>query len=116
MDKVLIEDLHVRGILGVNDSERNTPRDILINVTLFTETRPATRSDTLDGCVDYSLVTEDIRTLVESAQRFTVEALAEDIADLCLRRKELLKVVVKVEKPGALEHVRSVGVEIERKR
>lgn len=116
MDKVLIEDLHVRGILGVNDWERNIPRDILINVTLFTEPRPAIRSDTLDGCVDYSQVANAIRTLVEAAQRFTVEALAEDIANLCLRREGMLKVVVKVEKPGALKDARSVGVEIERPR
>lgn len=116
MDKILIEGLRVRGILGVNEWERDTPRDILINVTLFTEPRPATRSDTLDGCVDYSQLAKDIRVLVEGARRFTVEALAEDIANLCLSRRGLLKIVVKVEKPGAVVDARSVGVEIERPR
>jgi len=114
MDKVLIQDLHVLGILGVNDWERNTPREIILNVTLFTAPRPADRPDSLAGCVDYSLLAKDIRALVEAARRFTVEALAEDVAELCLKRPEVRKVVVKVEKPGAVQEVRSVGVEIER--
>ncbi|MBE3043071.1 dihydroneopterin aldolase, partial [Candidatus Bathyarchaeota archaeon] len=45
---------------------------------------------------------------------FTVEALAEDIARLCLRRPGVQKVAVKVEKPGAVTGAESVGVEIER--
>jgi len=34
MDKILIHDLVVRGILGVNDWERTTLRDIVVNVSL----------------------------------------------------------------------------------
>lgn len=116
MDKVLIQDLHVQAILGINDWERNSPREILINVTLFTAPRPAARPDTLAGCVDYSQVAKEIRALVEAARRFTVEALAEDIADLCLKRPNVRKVTVKVEKPRAVKEVRSMGVEIERRR
>ena len=116
MDKVLIQDLHAQGILGVNDRERNAPREIIINLTLFTASRPASWTDTMTGCVDYSQVAVDIRTLVGAARRFTVEALAEDIADLCLKRPYVRKVTVKVEKPGAVKEARSVGVEIERRR
>jgi FolB domain len=116
MDKVLIQDLRVQGVLGINAWERNTPCEIVINVTLFTAPRPAPRPDTLAGCVDYSQMAKDIRTLVEAARRFTVEALAEDIAHLCLKRPNVRKVMVKVEKPGAVKEVRSVGVEIERQR
>ena len=116
MDKVLIQDLRVQGILGINDRERNTPREIVINLTLFTVPRPAARTDTLTGSVDYSQVAKDVRALVGAARRFTVEALAEDIADLCLKRPYVRKVRVKVEKPGAVKEARSVGVEIERRR
>ena len=116
MDKVLIEDLHVQGILGVYDWERTVPREIVINVALFTPSRPAARPDSMAGCVDYSQVAEEIRTLVQAARRVTVEALAEDIADLCLKRPNVRKVTVKVEKPGAVKEARAVGVEIERRR
>lgn len=122
MDKIFIRDLRVRGILGVNDWEREQPREILINVELFTDTRRAAQSDDLADCVDYSLMAQKIRALVApqtagagGAGRFTVEALAEDIASLCLSQPKVQKVAVRVEKPGAVEGAESVGVEIVRK-
>ena len=114
MDIVFIRDLRVRGILGVYDWERQQPREILINVTLFTDTRRAAKTDDLADCVDYSQTAQKIRVLTGSARLFTVEALAEDIANLCLSQSKVQKVTVRVEKPGAVEEAESVGVEIER--
>lgn len=121
MDIVFIRDLRVRGILGVHDWERQQPREILINVTLFTDTRRAAETDNIADCVDYSQMAQKIRALVApqtagagSAARFTVEALAEDIASLCLSQPKVQKVSVRVEKPGAVEGAESVGVEIVR--
>lgn len=116
MDKLFIRDLRVRGILGVNDWEREQPREILINVELFTDTRRAAQSDDLADCVDYSLMAQKIRALVEDTARFTVEVLAEDIASLCLSQPKVQKVAVQVEKPGAVEGSASVGVEIIRQK
>ena len=116
MDKILIQDLHVQAILGVNDWERETLQEIVINVTLFTDTHPAARSDAIADCVDYSQVAMELRALVDAAHRYTVEALAQDIASLCLSRSGVKKVIVRVEKPGAVPGVRSMGVEIERRR
>jgi dihydroneopterin aldolase len=45
-----------------------------------------------------------------------VEALANDLAKLCLEEKNVQKVVVRVEKPGAVRFAESVGVEVERSR
>jgi FolB domain-containing protein len=114
MDKLIIRNLHVPGILGVNDWERELIRDILINVTLDTDTRKAGRSDKIVDCLDYSDLAKEIRSLVEKARRFTVEAMAEDIANLCLGKNGILNVTVRVEKPGAIADAESVGVEIER--
>ena len=52
----------------------------------------------------------------ESANRETVEALANDLAKLCLEENGVQKVIVRVEKPGAVRFAESVGVEIERSR
>jgi FolB domain-containing protein len=114
MDKILIQNLSVEGILGVYERERTTPRKILINVTLFTDTHDCAQTDTLDNCVDYSQVAKDIRDHVKKSKRFTVEALAEDIARLCLDRAGVHGVKVRVDKPGAIKDVETVGVEIER--
>jgi len=52
----------------------------------------------------------------ESAGKLTVEALANELAKLCLEDKNVQKVIVRVEKPGAVRFAQSVGVEIERSR
>jgi dihydroneopterin aldolase len=45
-----------------------------------------------------------------------VEALANDLAKLCLEDPSVKKAVVRVEKPGAVRFAKSVGVEVERSR
>lgn len=116
MDKVFIKDLLVRGIIGIRPWEREKPQDILINVTVYTDTVRAAETDDIADCVDYSVLAKKIQVHAETAQRFTVEALANDLAKLCLETPLVRKVVVRVEKPGAVRFAKSVGVEVERKR
>lgn len=115
-DRIEIRDLLLRGILGVNPEEREKAQDILINLTLFADLRPAGGSDNLDDTANYRTLTKRIIEHVEHSARFTVEALAADIAELCLQDSRVERVRVRVEKPGALRFARSVGVEIERAR
>ena len=114
MDKTFIENLHIHCIIGVNDWERTTPQDILVSVGVFSDTHKAGQSDKIADCVDYARLSGQIRELAEAAQRFTVEALAEDIAALCLTNPGVRKASVRVEKPGAVRGSDTVGVEIER--
>lgn len=116
MDKVFIRDLKVKGILGIHEWERVTPREIIINVMLFTDTRCAAKSDHINDCVDYSAMAKKIRAHAESAARMTVEALANDLAELCLQEPKVKKVIVRVDKPGAVPDATSVGVEVEKAR
>jgi len=114
MDKTFIKDLVARGIIGINDWEREKPQEMLINITVFSDTRPAAKSDDLADCVDYRGLAKKAQSHAEKAARFTVEALANDIADICLEQKLVQRVIVRVEKPGAVRFSSSVGVEIER--
>ena len=116
MDKTFIKDLLVRGIIGVNDWERKKPQDILINITVFSDTSVAGETDDIKDCVDYSTLAKKVQAYAEKAARLTVEALANDLAKLCLEQAGVKKVIVRVEKPGAVRFAKSVGVEIERRR
>ncbi|MEW6717763.1 MAG: dihydroneopterin aldolase [Chloroflexota bacterium] len=114
MDKILIKDLLARGILGMYDQERQQPQDILINLTIFADLTQAAKNDNLDHSLNYHTLSQEILEHVERSARYTVEALAEDISRLCLHYPQVKKVIVRVEKPGAVPEARSVGVEIER--
>lgn len=113
-DKILITDLLARGRLGVPAEERSIPQDILINLILYTDTRRAGESDDISVTVDYAITTERVLELVEQSSRHTVEALAEDIARLCLSSPMVSGVAVRIEKPNRVRFTRSVGVEIQR--
>lgn len=116
MDKVFIKDLLIRGIIGINEWERNKPQDIIINVSIFTDLVNAGKNDDIDRSINYRTVTKRIIKHAEESKRYTVEALAEDIAAICLSEKYVNSVKVRVEKPGAVRFAKSVGVEIERVR
>lgn len=113
-DRIEIKDLLVRGVIGVNKREREVLQDILINIKLFGDLKPAGESDNIDDAINYRTVTKKIIAHVESSARFTVEALAADIARICFDDPGVRRARVRVEKPGALRFARSVGVEIER--
>jgi len=116
MDSIFIEDLLVRGIIGTEPEERKKSQDILINIVVYTDTGRAAETDALEDCVDYRGLARKVQAHAESANRFTVEALANDIARICLAEKGALKVRVRVEKPAAVRFSRSVGAEVERER
>ena len=114
MDKIFIKDLKVRGILGIHDWERVTPRDIVINVTVYADTKKAAKTDDIADCVDYSALAKKVRAHAEYAARMTVEALANDLAEICLQEPGVEKVILRVDKPGAVPEADSVAVEVER--
>jgi FolB domain-containing protein len=116
MDQIIIRDLIARGIIGVNNWEREKPQDILINIILFADLSAAGSSDALEDTVNYREIARRAQLHAETAGRFTVEALATDLARICLDEPKVQKVRVRVEKPGAVRFTRSVGVEIERSR
>jgi D-erythro-7,8-dihydroneopterin triphosphate epimerase len=115
-DRILIKDLALRCILGVTDEERREKQDILINLVLWVDLRPAAASDRLEDAVDYSALKKRIIGLVEQSKFRLLEALSQRIADLCLEHPAVQQVQVAVEKPVALRFARSVGVEITRSR
>ena len=114
MDKILIRDLRVTGIIGIHDDERSTPQEMLINISLSTDTRRAAETDDIHDCVNYQTIAERVKVHAETSKRLTVEALAEDIARICLETPQVRRAIVRVEKTQAIAYTGAVGVEIER--
>lgn len=115
-DRILIRDLLVRGVIGLNEWEREQKQDILINLTIFSDLRRAGATDDVANTLNYRSITKAVIALVESSSFFLVEALATEIARLAIVDFGVLRVVVRVEKPGALRFASSVGIEIDRSR
>ena len=114
MDKIVIKDLLLRCIIGINEEERREKQDVLINIEMSLTFSEASKKDDITKTVDYKKINKKIIATVENSKFFLVETLAEKIAQICLDNVKIRKVKVSVEKPGALRFARSVGVEITR--
>lgn len=115
-DKILIRDLLVRGIVGINDWERVKKQDIVINLEILGDFSAAGRSDDVADTLNYRTLTKAVIEYVESSEHYLVEALAHEIARIAVSDHGAQTVRVRVEKPGALRFAESVGIEIERTR
>ncbi len=116
-DRIHIKDLLVMGIIGINPEERLDPQEILVNVTMWADTRAAAASDDIADAVNYRTINKALIAHIESTRPMLVERLADELADLCLELDQRIhRVELTVEKPGALRHARSVGVTVTRTR
>ena len=116
MDEIEIKDLLLRTIIGINDDERINRQDVLVNITMFTDTSRAGRTDDIQDTVNYRDVAKQVIAMVDGSQFLLIERLAEEIAAKVLMHERVQHVRVSVEKPGAVRFARSVGVKIERSR
>jgi FolB domain-containing protein len=116
MDRIVIKDLLVRCIVGVNEDERHEKQDVIINISLTTDLRKPGSTDNFADALDYRDMKKKIVDMVQDSNFFLIEALAEHVAQVCLSNNKVDEVMVTVEKPAALRFAKSVGVEIVRKR
>lgn len=113
-DTIVVRDLLVRGIIGVNEWERKHEQDIVINLSISVDARAAGESDDVEDTLNYRTLTKDVIAHVEASEPHLVEALAHEIARIAIVIHGAAGVRVRVEKPGALRFARSVGIEVER--
>ena len=113
-DTIIIRDLLVRGIIGVNDWEREKKQDIVINMALSVDARTAGESDDVKHVLNYRTLTKRVIAHVEAAEPYLVEALAHQLARIAIVDFGAARAKVRVEKPGALRYARSVGVAVDR--
>ncbi len=116
LDRVHITDLLVRGIVGINPDERTKRQDVLVNATLWADTRAAAAGDSIDDAVNYRTVAKAMIAHIEAGEPMLVERLAAELVTICFSDPGVEAAEVRVDKPGALRFAGSVGVTVFRTR
>jgi len=116
MDRIVIRDLSLRCVIGLNDWERDKRQDVVVNLTLHVDLSKAGESDRIEDTIDYKRIKDRIVGLVEDSQFRLIERLADGIAKIGLDDPRVERVDVALDKPGALRFARSAAVEITRYR
>ena len=115
MDKVFIKDLEIETIIGIFGWEREVKQIVKISLEMSFDISKSGKSDQIEDALDYKKIGKSIVSLVENSSFFLVEKMAEEIAKLVLKNKQIKDISLKVEKPGALRGSKSVGVDIFRR-
>ncbi len=120
-DRIHIRDLSVRGIVGINPDERINPQEIVVNLTLWTDTTAAAKSDDIYDAINYASISQAIRAHISEPKAdeapLLIERMAAELVALVfdvdprIREAEL-----SVAKTEAVTAVRSVDVTIRRSR
>ncbi|TDB55944.1 bifunctional dihydroneopterin aldolase/7,8-dihydroneopterin epimerase [Photorhabdus luminescens] len=116
MDIVFIEELVVITTIGVYDWEQTIKQKLVFDIEMGWDNKRASCCDDVEYCLDYAKVSEAIIEHVENQSFALVERVAEEVAELLLKRFNSPWVRIKVSKPGAVAQARQVGVMIERKK
>lgn len=118
MDKIYINNLEFIGFHGVFPEEKKLGQKFLVSLELTVDTREAGKTGDLTKSVHYGLVAQDVEKLFLEKSIDLIETCAENIAEMVLKKYELVKEVkVVVKKPWAplQMHFENVAVEITRK-
>lgn len=118
MDKIYINNLEFIGFHGVFPEEKKLGQKFLVSLELTVDTREAGKTGDLTKSVHYGLVAQDVEKLFLEKSIDLIETCAENIAEMVLKKYELVKEIkVVVKKPWAplQMHFENVAVEITRK-
>lgn len=114
MDTIFINNLIIRGHLGVSQKEKIRMQRFRISVTILIDTKKACVTDSLENTFDYYPLKNNITRIIQLSSKNLIESLAEKIAQLILLNPRAFMTKVTVEKvdlwPPAI-----AGVTVERK-
>ncbi|MBB3167064.1 dihydroneopterin aldolase [Simiduia aestuariiviva] len=113
-DRIVIEGLRAQTVIGVYDWERCLRQELVFDLCLATDIRPAAASDDIGLTLDYKTLSDRIIEFTESTDHQLIETLAEQVAALLQTEFRVRWLSLKLSKPGALPRASNVAVYIER--
>jgi len=103
-DIIYIHAIKVRTVIGILPHERAMKQTLIIDCELGTDTRAAGASDDIADALNYAAIYQ------------LLEAFAEALAATLLEQYPAENIRLDIQKPGALEATREVGLRIYRAR
>jgi dihydroneopterin aldolase len=114
MDIVFIEQLSIITTIGVYDWEQTIEQKLVFDIEMGWDNRKSAKSDDVNDCLSYADIIETVIAHVEGQRFALVERVAEEVAELLLKKFNSPWVRIKLSKPGAVARAANVGVIIER--
>lgn len=114
MDKIYIDELYVKTIIGVESWERKTKQTLLVSVELAINASMASQHDDICDAINYADVCQHIETYIATTQYQLIETLAEKTTAMILDTFPVPWVQLTVKKPHAVPGTQCISVTIQR--
>ena len=113
-DRIYVEDLRVKGTIGIFDWEKKIKQEISLSYEIDHDNFSASKEDKIEATTDYKTITKKIISFIEENKFELVETFAEKITEMVIKDFDVNWIKLRVSKPGALRFSKDVGVIIER--
>ena len=115
MDEVAINGLQVRSEVGFSPHELGKLQEINITMHLRTSIKKAGETDRVEDTINNKTISKEVSFHVKNKKYNLIEAVATDVARICVVRHRASSVKVTVAKLNALRFCESSSVTIERR-
>jgi dihydroneopterin aldolase len=112
--KIFINNLIYKGIHGLTDKESSSPQRFRVDVTVDCFESPGTKDD-INETLDYRIVKNVVREVIEGPHRDLLETMGETIADRIMENVRVRSATIRVQKPDIWDNG-IPGIEISRMR
>lgn len=113
MHKIQINRLAIDTIIGVYAHEKLKTQRLYLSLTLYYDFSIAAQSDLLKDTLDYAMLSQELKEILENNQYELIERVAGVIAEILETHHAIKQYRITVEKPTALEDADSVSVIID---
>lgn len=113
MDKIRIEGISVNALIGTLPHERTRRQNLLIDLEIGLDLKPAARTDDLFQSVDYSEIERRTLEIVSGSSFYLLEALAGAVGEMLLSYGPVRYGKVSIFKAAGSRAGRGVRIEME---
>ena len=104
-------------LIGIDDSEKITPQEVIINAELDVECKLENlKADNIGDVYNYVALKNDIEAIANKGHIGLIENFAEQIADCALTNAMVKCCRIYIQKPDVFSNLDSVGVELTKER
>lgn len=107
---IKIKDFEIDCNIGVYEWEKTFNRKLIINVEMHLKNNNFINSGKLCDTIDYELIYNNIKKIVNSKYYELIEDLAIDIIDMILQNELICQATIEIDKMKIFEDVKSCSV------
>jgi len=102
MDKIKLKNLRFYGYHGVLEEENKLGQKFVVNLDLFADLKEPGKTDCVEDTINYALVYEKVKIIVETKQFNLIEKLAQEIVNEIFNSfDKVIEIEIEIMKPEA---------------